>query len=132
MCENIHLRIFVDIYFNSEYQRQLSRVLSMCAWLLIYNDITLRALFCRSYLNPTDCVLCGKTKLRRTGVTSCQCPLATDCPQCKEDLTKAMNGKKEPAGNRYMCSIHGVVCITRFLIFYVTLSHKHSFVFVLV
>lgn len=64
----------------------------------------------RKNINPTDCLLCGKSKIpiSREGVPAemCYCPPASDCKLCKKDVEHRLEGDFQP-GFQYKCSTHG-------------------------
>lgn len=68
----------------------------------------------RTGILPTDCVLCGKSKIpvRIDGVGRdlCDCPSVEDCKFCEDDIHDRLSGKARP-GFQYKCSTHGKVYI---------------------
>lgn len=77
---------------------------------LVYDIIKTHITPFRPDAEPTDCVLCGKSKIPiavdNVPKELCDCPSATDCKECETDIKYRLSGKAKP-GFQYKCSTHG-------------------------
>ncbi|XP_045205297.2 uncharacterized protein LOC123557720 isoform X1 [Mercenaria mercenaria] len=77
---------------------------------LVYDIIKTHITPFRPGTEPTDCVLCGNSKIpiSKDNVPRelCDCPSVVDCKLCDDDIKDRLSGKAKP-GFQYKCPVHG-------------------------